>query len=411
VTHRVAVTGIGIVSPIGIGVRAFWKTVLGGCVAVREITRFDARGFSSRVAAQVGDFDALAFMGQRRARRTDRFAQFAVAAARMAVDDAGYDVASRPDETGVFVGSALGGVAFAEEQHDAFRERGIEAVKPLLATSVFGGASTCNVALEFGLRGPSVANGNSCASGAVAIGDAFRAVARGDVRVALAGGVEAPLSPLVFGAFDVIHAMSTRNADPEHAARPFDRDRDGFVMAEGAGILVLERLDDALARGARVYGEIAGYGASTDAYHMTAPQPDGTYVARAMRMALDEAGVRPGEVDLYDAHGSSTPLGDAAEVRALCGALGAEAHTVPIVATKGQHGHALGATGAWEAAISLLAIADGRVPGNVNLEHADPAFEFAHVSASRELHPSVVLSNSSGFGGVNAALVFRRVAA
>jgi 3-oxoacyl-[acyl-carrier-protein] synthase II len=407
--HRVVVTGIGVVSPIGTGVDAFWKGVLEGRIGVRSITRFDASTFGSRIAAEVDDFRPDEFMEQRRVRRTDRFAQFAVSAARMAIDDARFSIDGNGADVGAFIGSALGGLAYAEEQHRQFTERGIEAVKPLLAMSVFGGASTTNVALEFGLHGPTVANGNSCASGAVAIGDAFRAVARGEARAAFAGGAEAPLAPLTFGAFTVIRAMSVRNDDPARASRPFDRDRDGFVMAEGSAILFLERLDDAVARGARIYGEIAGYGTTNDAYHMTAPRPDGACMARAMTSAMVEAGIVPSDVGLFYAHGSATPLNDRTETLALRTVLGDAAGKVPVTATKGQHGHALGATGAWEAAISLLALADGRVPRVVNLDHPDPDCRLAFVRETTVLRPDVVLSNSSGFGGINAALVFRRV--
>ena len=256
--HRVAITGIGVVTPLGIGMPAFWDGILSERVAVAPITRFDAGGYRSRIAAQIDDFEPRDFLADKRLRWTDRFSQFSVAAARLALEDAGYRPNGASNDVGVYLGSALGGLAFADEQHDVFRERGLDAVRPLLAISVFGGAATCNVAIEFDLRGPTVANGNSCASGAVAIGDAYRAIARGDVRAALAGGVEAPLSPLVYGAFTIIKAMSTRNDAPQAASRPFDRERDGFVMAEGAGVLLLERLDDARARGARVYGEIAG---------------------------------------------------------------------------------------------------------------------------------------------------------
>jgi 3-oxoacyl-[acyl-carrier-protein] synthase II len=307
----------------------------------------------------------------------------------------------------VYIGSALGGLAYADEQHDVFRERGLGAVRPLLAISVFGGAATCNVAMEFGLRGPNVANGNSCASGAVAIGDAFRAIARGDVRAALAGGCEAPLSPLVFGAFTIIRAMSTRNADPAAASRPFDRDRDGFVMAEGAAMLVLERYDDALARGARIYGEIAGYGLTNDGFHMSAPQPEGTYNALAMQRALAEARLAPADVDLINAHGSGTPLGDRGEAAAFGIVFGERTPQVPVTATKGQHGHALGATGAWEAALALLAIERGIVPRVLNCDVPDPDCAIGVLQAPLHRAPRTVLSSSAGFGGINAALVFR----
>ncbi|HZO93036.1 MAG TPA: beta-ketoacyl-[acyl-carrier-protein] synthase family protein [Candidatus Baltobacteraceae bacterium] len=404
-TTRVVVTGIGIVSPLGIGVEAFWRGVLSERVAVAALTRFPADGYRSRIAAQVDDFDARDFVGDKRMRWTDRFSQLSIAAAGLALDDARYVPNGASDDVGVYVGSALGGLAFADEQHDVFRERGLDAVKPLLAISVFGGAATCNVAIEFGLRGPAVANGNSCAAGAVAIGEAYRAVARGDVRAALAGGVEAPLSPLVYGAFTVIRAMSTRNDDPRAASRPFDRTRDGFVMAEGAGVLLLERAEDAAARGAQVYGEIAGYGLTNDAHHMSAPRPDGAMNAAAMRRALAEARLAPDEVDLVNAHGSATPLGDRCEALALEHVFGERASAVPVTATKGQHGHALGATGAWEAALSLLAIREGVVPRSVNSDDADCGLALTRKRLERPVR--TVLSNSAGFGGINAALVFR----
>ena len=402
---RVVVTGIGIVSPLGIGVRAFWEGVLSERVAVAPVTRFPTEGYRSRIAAEVAGFDARAYVDARRLRWTDRFSQLSIAAAGLALEDAGYAPNGASDDVGVYVGSALGGLAFADEQHDVFREKGLDAVKPLLAISVFGGAASCNVAIAFGLRGPSIANGNSCAAGAVAIGEAFRAIARGDVRAALAGGVEAPLSPLVFGAFTVIRAMSTRNDDPRRASRPFDRDRDGFVMAEGAGILLLEREDDAHARGATIYGEVAGYGLTNDAHHMSAPRPDGAMNADAMRRALAEAELDPAGVDVVNAHGSATPLGDECEALALGRVFGERTGGVPVTATKGQHGHALGATGAWEAALSLLAIRDGIVPRSVNSDEGDCGLAITSERLERPVR--TVLSNSAGFGGINAALVFR----
>ena len=405
VHHRVVVTGIGVVTPLGIGLAAFWDGVLSERVAVAPITRFETEGYRSRIAAQVDDFEPRDFVAGKRLHWTDRFSQFSIAASRLALDDAGYRPNGDSSEVGVYLGSALGGLAFADEQHDVFRRRGLGAVKPLLAISVFGGAATCNVAIEFDLRGPTVANGNSCASGAVAIGDAFRAVARGDVRAALAGGVEAPLSPLVYGAFTIIKAMSTRNDDPANASRPFDRERDGFVMAEGAGVLLLERLEDARARGAHIYGEIAGYGLTNDAHHISAPRPDATMNAAAMQRALDEAGIAFDEVDVVNAHGSATPAGDACEAHALELVFGERAAGVPVTATKGQHGHALGATGAWEAALSLLTIAEGVIPRSVNSDAADCDLAVTRERLERPVR--TVLSNSAGFGGINAALVFR----
>ena len=408
--HRVVVTGLGALTPIGSGKDAFWDALLAERVGVRGITRFDAAGYSSRIAAEIDRFDPADYMGGKRVHWTDRFSQFAIAAARMAFDDGAFAVNGSGNDVGVYIGSALGGLAFADEQHDVFRREGLGAIRPLLALSVFSGASTCNVSIEFGLHGPNVANGNSCASGAVAIGDAFRAVARGDVRAALAGGVEAPLSPLVFGAFTVIRAMSKNNDDPEHASRPFDRLRDGFVMAEGAGMLLLERYDDALRRNAHIYGEIAGYGLTNDGHHMTAPRPDVVPAARAMQNAMREAGVQPGEVEYVNAHGSATQLNDKYETLALRRAFGPAVETIPISATKGQHGHALGASGAWEALVSLLAIERRTIPKTVNLAFADPECDLALTRAAIAATPRVVLSNSAGFGGINAALVFKALA-
>jgi 3-oxoacyl-[acyl-carrier-protein] synthase II len=404
------VTGIGVVSPIGIGVREFWKNTLAGKVGTGLLTRFDPRDCETKIAAQVDDFDASDFIAGKQLRRTDRYSQFAVAAARLALDDAALDIDDGVrDDAGVWIGSALGGVAFAERQHGAFEREGSRAVRPLLAISVFGAAATTNAALALGFRGPNVANSNSCAAGAVAIGDAYRAVARGDVRVALAGGSEAPLAPLSFGAFATIKALSTRHDEPERASRPFDRDRDGFVMAEGSAMLCLQRLDDALAADARIYGEISGFGLTADAHHMTAPQPDGRSSSQAMTRALHEARVAPDEVELLGAHGSSSPLNDVTETIAFKRALGAAAYGVPVAATKGQHGHALGATSAWEAALSLLAIHGKRVPGMVNLENVDPACDLDYVREVRAIAPRIVLCNSAGFGGINAALVLRGI--
>jgi len=277
----------------------------------------------------------------------------------------------------------------------------------LLAIAVFGGAATTQVAIEFGIRGLNVANANSCAAGAVALGEAFRAVARGDVRLALAGGAETPLSPLVFGSFAIIRAMSTRNDDPARASRPFDRDRDGFVMAEGSAIFVLERYEDAVARDAHIYGEIAGFGLTADAHHMTAPLPEGNSSARAMCAAMAEAHVAPDEIELIDAHGSSSPLNDVTETRALHVAFGDCVTSIPVMATKGHHGHALGATGVWEAALTLLAMERGTMPALANLDNVEPSCDLDLVRETRATTARLALSNSTGFGGINAALVFR----
>jgi 3-oxoacyl-[acyl-carrier-protein] synthase II len=349
-------------------------------------------------------------MGERRSRRLDRFSQFSVAATRMALSDAGLDPAREdPDRVGAMMGTALGGVAHGEGQYRNFIQGGPRAVDPALALTVFAGAASCNIAIEFGFTGPNSTNGMSCASGAIAIGEAFRAIVRGEVDVMVAGGAEAPLAPLCFGAFAIIRAMSTRNEDPAHASRPFDQGRDGFVMAEGAAVLVLEERGRALARGAPVYAEVCGFGLTNDAHHMTAPRPDGRQAARAMRNALTEARVAPHEVGYINAHGSSTPLNDSTETASVKQVFGDHAYRLAFSGTKGYYGHALGASGAIEAAICALASRRGWVPPTVNLDCPDPACDLDHVTGTgRALAPDYLLSNSFGFGGINAALLFRR---
>ncbi len=402
--HRVAITGLGVITPIGIGKDAFWRALLGGEIAIDGITRFDASSFTSRIAAEIRDFDASQFMERRRLQWTDRFSQLAVVASMLAISDADVRFDGRSD-VGVYTGSALGGLAFAEEQIEAFRVQGLRAVRPLLTLSVFGGAAASNIAIEFGLHGPTIANADSCAAGAIAIGQAFHAIRSGEIRAAIAGGVEAPLAPLTYGAFTVARAMSTRNDAPKEASRPFDRDRDGFVMAEGAGIVVLERYEDAVNRGARIYAEITGFGTSNDAHHMAAPLPNGAETARAMQHALADAAVSPDEVETINAHGSSTPLGDRAEMNAYRAVFGERATRIPVCATKGQHGHALGATGAWEVAVSALTIGEQRLPATINFSQTDEGCAIACREIVTDFSPRVLLSNSSGFGGINAALV------
>lgn len=407
--RRVVVTGIGAITPIGDGADGLWNGVQRGQTAVRRVSRFDPSPFRSHLAAEIDDFHPEDFLDPRRARRLERFSQLAVVASQQALADSGLEYERDREQVGVYVGSALGGVAYGEEQHEVFVQRGVRGVSPTTALTVFGGAGACNVAMELGLHGPAMGNANSCASGTVAIGEAFRALRDGPdsaLHAMLAGGAEAPLAPLSFGAFALIKAMSTANDIPERASRPFDVHRDGFVMGEGSAILVLEEREHARARGATIYAEILGYGQTNDAYHMTAPRPDGSQAARAMRLSLADAGVDPEHVDHVNAHGSSTPLNDATEVRAVRAALGARAEVVPVTGTKGLHGHALGASGAIEAAITCLAIQKHFVPGTANLRDADPDCDLQHlpgVGESREV--GVVISNSFGFGGINACLV------
>jgi 3-oxoacyl-[acyl-carrier-protein] synthase II len=406
--RRVAVTGIGAVTPVGHGADGLWAGVLANRSAVREIDRFDASPFPSHIAAQIDDFDPADHLDARRARRLDRFSQLSVAASRMAAEHAGWTDASRSRErTGVWIGSALGGVAFGEEQHANYVARGVRGVSPTLATAVFGGAGASNVAIDQGIRGPAVGNANSCASGAMAIGQAFHAVRAGIVDAALAGGAEAPLAPLTFGAFAMIRVLSSCNDDPASASRPFDVERDGFVMGEGAAVLALEAWDAAVARGARILGEVAGFGASTDAYHLTAPLPSGEAAAASVTTALADAGVAAGEIGYVNAHASSTPLNEAAEARALHLALGDHAATVPVSGTKGLYGHALGASGAIEAAITVMALSNGCLPGTCNLQTLDPELGLNVLSDPVAARPFAALSTSFGFGGMNAALVLR----
>lgn len=408
--RRVAVTGIGAVTPIGHGADGLWAGVLAGRSAVRTIDRFDASPFPSHIAAAVDDFDPADHLDARRARRLDRFSAFAVASARMAVEHAGLGERDRPpDRTGVWIGSALGGVAFGEEQHAAYVERGVHGVSPTLATAVFGGAAASNVAIDLGIRGPAIGNANSCASGAVAIGQAFHAVRSGTVDVALAGGSEAPLAPLTFGAFAMIRVLSRRNDDPGSASRPFDVERDGFVMAEGAAMLVLEAWEAAELRGAPILAEVLGFGASTDAHHLTAPLPTGEAAASAITTALADAGRGPREIGYVNAHASSTPLNEIAEARALHLALGPDhARSIPVSGTKGLYGHPLGASGAIEAAITVMALHRGLLPGTANLATLDPEIDLSVLREATPARPDLALSTSFGFGGLNAALVIGR---
>jgi 3-oxoacyl-[acyl-carrier-protein] synthase II len=407
-SRRVVITGIGCITPVGTGVEGLWEGLRRERSAVRRIDRFDPSPFRSHIAAQVDDFEPEDHMERQRARRLDRFGQFSVAASRLALSDADLEPAALdPDRVAVQMGSALGGVGYGESQLYAFAKGGVRAVEPMLALTVFAGAASCNVAIEFGFTGPNSTNGMSCASGAIAIGEAWRLIRDGSSDVALAVGIEAPLAPLCYGAFAIIRAMSTRNDDPESASRPFDTDRDGFVMAEGAAVLVLEELEHARTRGARVYAELLGYGTSNDAHHMTAPRPDGAQAARAMRDALRTAGLAPEQIQYVNAHGSSTPLNDATETRVIRDVLGTHADQVAVGGTKGYHGHALGATGAIEAAVTALAIQRGWIPPTLNLRTPDPACDLPYVrDGGREVVIRHAVSNSFGFGGINAALAF-----
>ncbi len=409
--RRVAITGIGPITPVGEGVEGLWEGLGRARSGVGPVTRFDASPFRTRVAAEIPDFDPAERLDRKQARRVDRFGALSLEAARLALEDAGLRPDDPdPDRVAVQMGSALGGVAYAEEQHASYMERGVRGVDPMLALSVFGGASSCNIAIRWGFTGPNSTNAMSCASGAIAVGGGFHLVRSGRADVALAGGAEAPLAPLTFGAFAVLRAMSTRNEEPERASRPFDRDRDGFVMGEAACVLVLEELGRALRRDAPVYAELVGFGTTNDAHHMTRPLPDGAQAARAMTLALEDADVDASVVDHVNAHGSATPLNDPTEAKAIRTVLGERAGRVPVSATKGYYGHALGASGAVEAAISALSLSRGWLPPTVNLEHPDEEVTDLPIvnGGGREADPGYVVSNSFGFGGINAALLLRQ---
>jgi 3-oxoacyl-[acyl-carrier-protein] synthase II len=343
-TRRVVITGVGAVTPIGIAADGLWTGLEARTSAVRTLSRFDPAPFRTKIAAEIPDFRPQDFLDAKRARRLDRFSQLAVTSARLAVADARLEPAREDkDRIGSMMGSALGGVAFAESQVGNFMREGPRGLDASLALAVFPGAASCNIAIEFGATGPNATNAMSCASGTIAVGEAFHAVRDALADVMICGGAEAPLAPLTFAAFANIRAMSTRNDDPTTASRPFDVDRDGFVMGEGAAVVVIEERGRALARGAPIYGEIVGYGCTNDAYHMTAPRPDARQAARAMQIALADGDVSPGEIGYVNAHGSSTPLNDSTETMAIKQVFGDHAYRLAVSGTKGYYGHALGA--------------------------------------------------------------------
>lgn len=409
--NRIVITGIGAVTPIGTGVEGLWDGVKAGKSAVRKITSFDASAFNSQIAGEIPDFKPDEYLDPKRLKRLDRYSRLAIVSGLLALRDSEMTPADiDPDRTGVTVGSALGGIGSAEDEYIKYLEGGLRAVNPSLALSVFGGAGSCNLAIELGVCGYTTANSDSCASGPIALGNALNAMRRGDADVMIAGGVEAPLYPLTFGAFALIRAMSQRNDDPETACRPFDRDRDGFVMAEGAAMLVLETEEHAKKRGAKIYCELAGFALTNDAYHMTAPKPDGSQAARAMRGAMTDARVKAEDITYVNAHASSTPLNEVTETLAIKSALGKRAYEIPISGTKGLHGHALGATGAIEAAICALSMSENWIPPTTNLQNPAEGLDLDYVPGQgRDLEQNCIISNSFGFGGINAAIVMRKM--
>jgi 3-oxoacyl-[acyl-carrier-protein] synthase II len=406
----VAVTGIGAVTPIGLGRQGLWDGLRREESAVSTLTRFDPSAWRSHNAAQVDDFDAADFMDAKRVKRLDRFGAFSVACARQAIEDAGIDLASEDRErVGAMMGSALGGIRFAEDQLHVFLQEGAKSLDPSLALNVFAGAASCNIAIELGAQGPNSTNAMSCASGTIAVGDAFRAIRDGYADIMFAGASEAPLAELCYGAFSIIRAMSTRNDDPAIASRPFDKDRDGFVMGEGAAVLVLEELHRAMARGAHIYAEVVGFGSSNDAHHMTAPRPDGTQAARSMRLAMKDAGIPMSDIAYVNAHGSSTPLNDPTETLAMKTIFGEHAAKLQVSSTKGYYGHALGASGAIELAITALALDKRWLPPTLNHDAPAEGCDLDYIpNHGRDCDVEYALSNSFGFGGINAAVVLKR---
>jgi len=408
--RRVVVTGIGLVSPLGIGVEKNWDALLRGQSGIGPITRFDASKYSTRIAGEVTNFDPLEFIDKRDARRMDLFIQLALAAAALAVKDAGIEPALlEGDRTGVYIGSGIGGLATIEESHKTLLERGPDRVSPFFLVSIIINEAAGYVSIKYRSRGPNSATATACATSTHSIGDSFRMIARGDADRMLAGGAEAPITPLGVAGFCALRALSTRNDEPQKASRPFDARRDGFVMGEGAGILLLEELAAARRREARIYAEIVGYGMNGDAYHVTAPAEDGAGAKGVMRRALADAGIDPSEVGYINAHGTSTPLNDKVETLAIKEVFGDHARRIGVSSTKSMTGHLLGATGALEAGVTSLCLANQIMTPTINYEHPDPECDLDYVpNAARSAEIRCALSNSFGFGGTNGCLILRR---
>lgn len=408
--RRVVVTGMGAVTPLGVGLEPFWDGLKSGKSGIGPITLFDASDYTSQIAGEVKEFDPLAFLDKREVKRMDRFVQFGAAAALMALQDAGLEInESNESGVGVLIGSGVGGIKTWEEQHEILLSKGPSRVSPLLVPMMIGDMASGHISILLKAKGPNSAIQTACASGTHAAGEAFHIVKRGDADAMITGGAEAAVAPTALAGFCSMKALSTRNDQPEKASRPFDRDRDGFVVGEGAGILILEELDHAQSRGARIYGEVVGYGMSGDAYHITACDPEGKGAARAMAAALKSAGISPSQVDYINAHGTSTQLNDRSETSAIKIVFGEDAYRVPVSSTKSMTGHLLGAAGGIELIACLLAIRDGILPPTINYENPDPECDLDYVpNQCREKSVEVAMSNSFGFGGHNAALVVKR---
>lgn len=408
---RVVVTGMGAVTPLGVGVDVLWSGLIAGRSGVSRLTHFDTTDFPVQIGGYIHDFNPESFFDRRDAKRMARFTQFAMVATQEALHDAGLDLSREsPERIGIEMGNAVGDLHGIEEQYDVLRERGPRRIVPTVVPTVLINMAACQVAIQYGLKGPAGAPVAACATGIYAIGDAMRRIQRGEADVMVAGSSESILTPLAIAAFWRIQALSTRNDDPATACRPFDKDRDGTVMGEGAAVVILEREDHALARGARIYGEVVGYGVSEDAYHLIAPDPQGDGAARAMRRALEEAGVKPSEVNWISAHGTATPLNDLSEAMAIKRVFQEAAYDVPVSSIKSMIGHTLGAAGSVSLVANLKAIESGVIPPTINLETPDPQCDRLDFVPGRARHATVdvAMSNAFGFGGQNASIVVRR---
>lgn len=410
VKRRVVVTGMGMVSPLGLDLQSSWQAILEGRSGVGKITHFDASDFPVQIAAEVKGFDPTQYIEPKEARKMDRFIHFAIAATEMALKDSGLKLSEEdPDRVGVVIGSGLGGLPTIEAYHKVLLEKGWKRITPFFIPMVIANLSGGQISIRYGIRGPNLAVSTACATGNHSIGEAFRIIQYGDADVMIAGGTEAVITPLAVAAFAVMRALSTRNNEPEKASRPFDADRDGFVMGEGAGIIILEELEHALKRGARIYAEVVGYGMTADAYHITAPHPQGQGAAKCMKAALKDAGINPEEIDYINAHGTSTKQGDELETMAIKTVFGEHAYRLSVSSTKSMTGHLLGAAGGVEAIFTVLSIYHDIIPPTINLDNPDPECDLDYVPYKpKKKEVKYAMTNSFGFGGTNAALIFKK---
>ena len=408
--NRVVVTGMGVISPVGNHLNDFWNSLLEGKSGIGYITQFDTTEFPVKIAGEVKDFNPENWIDKKEARRMDRFTQFAIAAAKMALEDAKLSINDQnAHRIGVYIGSGIGGLQTIEDQHKVLLEKGPKRISPFFIPMLIGNMASGQVSILTGAKGPNSAPVSACATGTHAIGDAFEIIQRGDADVMIAGGTEATITPLAVGGFASMKALSTRNEEPQKASRPFDNDRNGFVMSEGSGVLILESLEHAQKRGAQIYAELVGYGATGDAYHLTSPAPNGEGASRSMEMALNKAGIRPEEVDYINAHGTSTELNDKFETMAIKNTFGEHAYQLAVSSTKSVTGHLLGAAGAIEGIVLAMSLKYGKIPPTINYETPDPELDLDYVpNEYREQAIKVALSNSLGFGGHNATIVMKK---